>query len=57
MTEAFAAAVATKEEEQGRSRHSAEAQRVEDAFVDALSEAIIAKLKRQEDGQRTGGQM
>lgn len=43
-------AAATKEEE--LSQYYADAQRVEDAFVDALSEAIIAKLLRRADAER-----
>jgi hypothetical protein len=51
VTEAFTAAVATREEQEPFVC-SAEAQRVEDAFVDALSEAIIAQLKRAEKAGR-----
>ncbi len=51
-TGVVAAAVVTKEGEQELSVRSTETQRVEDAFVDALSEAIIAKLKRAAAGPR-----
>ncbi len=51
-TGVVAAAVVTKEGEQELSVRSTETQRVEDAFVDALSEAIIAQLKRAEKAGR-----